>query len=231
MGLLAGVLLFAALNALSFFVRTGGDLQQRGSRIGFPWLAWVDDGYPIGKFFPCALLANVGVGFAASATLGCLFALIVRSGRPFSWPQFQAPAPDLNSDFDGDETWAETRPRQFTLRGLMLLMTAVAVLFAAGQKADENAKRQLLILTYWFGPTVLVAAFCLSSWLAPRARWQTMLVVMPLVLLSTLILGASAGLNDLTRVVLGFFVYWTPQCVLLLAFFFLWGLANSKPRR
>jgi hypothetical protein len=228
LGLSAGVLLFAALNALSYFVRTGGDLQRRGGRIGFPWLAWADNGYPNGEFFPSALLANVCVGLAASAALGCLFALVVRGERPFSWPQFQAPARDRKGEFDGEDSPAESRPRQFTLRGLMLFTTAVAVLFAAGQEADEEAKRQILILAYWLGPTVLVAAFCLSSWLAPRACGQTMLVVGPLVLLATLILGASAGLNDMTRVALGFFIYWTPQCVLLLGFFAVWGLARSK---
>jgi hypothetical protein len=227
-GTLSGVLFFAALNALSYFARTGGELQRRGGRIGFPRLAWADNGYPDGEFYPDALAANIGFGLLASAAIGCTFALVVRVDRPFLWPQFQTPAREFNGECEVDESSAQSRPRQFTLRGLMLLTTAVAVLFAAGQRADENAKRQLLILAYWFGPTVLVAAYCLSSWLAPRARGQTMLVISPIILSATFILGASAGLNDLTRVALGFFVYWTPQCALLLAFFVVWGLAHSK---
>lgn len=220
-GLLAGVLLFAALNALSYFVRTGGPLRYRGS-IGFPWLAWEGFGNGFGHFYPDALIKNVAVGLLASLAAGCLFALLVRGERPLFWPQFPLPSHD---DRTGPEAFLG---RQFSMRGMLALVTAAAVLLAMGQEAHFRTKREILTIVYWLGPTCLASAFCLASWLAPRARDQIMLLVTALVLGAPLILGASSRLSDPTLLALGFFIHWTPQCVLLLAFFAVWGFAHSK---
>ncbi|HUY90439.1 MAG TPA: hypothetical protein VMV10_17005 [Pirellulales bacterium] len=221
-GMLGGVLAFAAFNSLSYFVRTGGNLQRHGGRIGFPWLVWADNGCFGRDFYLNALLADVGIGLAASGAIGCLFALAVRGDRKVSGSLF--PAPPRNEDVE--ESAAKLRRPQFSLLGLMLLVTSVAVLFALGQEAEVRVKRQMLILAYWLGPGLLAASHGLASWLAPRARGQTMLIVAPLVLLAPLVLGPSAGLKDSTLVALGFFIYWTPQCVLLLALFCAWGLVH-----
>ena len=222
-GLLGGVLLFAALNSLSYFVRTGGPLRYRGS-IGFPWLAWEGFGNGFGHFYPDALAKNVAVGLLASLAAGCLFALVVRRDRPFSWPQFPLPSQD------GQTAPEAFLGRQFSMRGLLALVTAAAVLLAMGQEAHFRIKREILTIVYWLGPTCLASAFCLASWLAPRARDQIMLLVTALALGAPLILGASSRLSDPTLLALGFFIHWTPQCVLLLAFFAVWGLATSRPK-
>lgn len=228
--MLGGVLAFASLNSLSYFVRTGGNLDRHGGRIGFPWLVWEDNGCFGGRFYPDALLADIAVGLSASAAIGCLFAMIIRGERRFWRPRFGAPprAQDsANEAPHGESRW----PRQFSLRGLLLLTASVAVLLALGQEVDASVKRQLLIPLYWLGPGLLVSTYCLTARLAPRDRERIVLVVAAHVILATFILGASAGLNDLTLVALGFYVYWTPQCVLLLLSFFIWGFVNVKPRR
>lgn len=222
-GMLGGTLVFAALNSLSFFVRTGGNLQRHGGRIGFPWLVWADNGCFGRDFDLHAMLANLAIGLAASGAIGLLFALVGGGDRNVFSPQL-ASEPRQEED-----ALAKLRRPQFSLRGLMLLVTLLAAIFALGQKADVRVKWQMLILAYWLGPGLLAASYCAASRLAPRARGQMLLVVAPFVVFATLILGPSAGLNDSTLIALGFFVYWTPQCVLLLAFCFVWGLV--QPRR
>jgi hypothetical protein len=228
--MLGGVLAFAALNSLSYFARTGANLQSDGGQIGFPWLVWQGNGLSGGRFDPDALLANVAAGLSASAVIGCLIALLVRGERRFSWPLLGVAPPAMEKANNSSDRPLR-RPPQFSLRGLLLLTTSVAVLFALGQEADEEIKRQVLIPLYWLGPSLLVSTYCLTARLAPHKRAQSVLYVAVLLILATFILGASAGFKDLTLVALGFYVYWTPQCVLLLAGFFVWGLVNVRPTR
>ncbi|HVX61739.1 MAG TPA: hypothetical protein VHC19_14085, partial [Pirellulales bacterium] len=39
---------------------------------------------------------------------------------------------------------------------------------------------------------------------------------------AALVLGAGSGIRDMTQVLLGLFVYWTPQCVLLAVCLLAW---------
>jgi hypothetical protein len=226
-GMLGGVLAFAALNSLSYFARTGANLQSDGGQIGFPWLVWQGNGHSGGRFDPDALL--VAVGLSASAAIGCLIALLARAERRVSRPPLGIPPPAIENASDSSKQ--PPPPPQFSLRGLLLLTTSVAVLFALGQEADEEIKRQVLIPLYWLGPGLLVSTYCVTARLAPQKRAQSVLYVAALLILATFIIGASAGFKDLTLVALGFYVYWTPQCVLLLAGFFVWGLVNVRPTR
>lgn len=226
--MLAGVLFFAAANSLSYFVRTGGNLQSQGGRIGFPWLVWQDNGRSGGQFDPDALLANVAVGLSASIMFGCLSAALVRPRRAprrgrFANSQTSSDASDVSGR-------PGRRPPQFSLRGMLLLTTLVAVLLALGQEADQGVKRRMLIPLYWLGPGLLVSTYCLTARLAPRMRSQSVSLVAALTVAATCILGASAGFRDFTQIALGFYIYWTPQCVLLLASWFAWQFVRAKVR-
>ncbi len=79
---LAGVLLFAAFNALSYFALSdatrllGG--TRDGGRIGFPWVVWEGSGRGAGTFYAVSLVQNVAVGLAASAAFGMVVAWATR---------------------------------------------------------------------------------------------------------------------------------------------------------
>lgn len=223
-GMLAGVLFFAAANSLSYFVRSGGNLQDEGGQIGFPWLVWLDNGRSGGQFDPDALLANVAVGLSASMMFGCLLAALVR--RP-SAPRPFGNSPPASGASD-DSSRPRRQPPQFSLRGLLLLTTLVAMLMALGQEADKDLKRRMLIPLYWLGPGLLVSTYCMTARLAPRMRSQSVSLVAALTIAATCILGASAGFRDFTQIALGFYIYWTPQCVLLLASCFAWRFVRSR---
>lgn len=227
-GMLAGVLFFAAANSLSYFARTGGNLQSEGGRIGFPCLVWEDNGRSVGQFDPDALLVNVAVGLSASLIFGCLYAALVRPRRA-PQPRIFASSQTANGA-SGESGRPSRQPPQFSLRGLLLLTTLVAVLMALGQEADEDLKRRMLIPLYWLGPGLLVSTYCLTARLAPRTRSQSVSLVAALTIAATCILGASAGFDDFTQIALGFYIYWTPQCVLLLASCFVWQFVRAKAR-
>ncbi len=211
-GMLAGVLCFAAVNALSYFARSGSTSltggNHGGGRIGFPWLVWEGNGAAMGTFHRQGLALNIISGIAASFVVGFAFGLATcKKSHGEAPPRQLAPLTPA-----GKQPFA----LQFTLRGLLVAIAESAVLLALGQCADERLKLQLLIATYWIGPGAVAATYFVAARLAPNARDQATIHMVIVIVCTSLVLGAGSGIGDMTQVLLGLFVYWTPQCVLLL---------------
>jgi len=211
-GMLAGVLCFAAVNALSYFARSGSTSlmggNHGGGRIGFPWLVWEGNRAAMGTFHRQGLALNIISGITASFAVGLAFGLATskksRGGAPPPQQALLKPA--------GAQLFAP----QFTLRSLLVAIAELAALLALGQYADERLKLHLLIATYWVGPGAVAVTYYVAARLAPDAREQATIHMVIVMVCASLVLGAGSGIGDMTQVLLGLFVYWTPQCVLLL---------------
>jgi extracellular factor (EF) 3-hydroxypalmitic acid methyl ester biosynthesis protein len=209
-GLLVGILISAALNAVSFFFRSerGGNLlgtaPDHYEALGFPWTLW-EIGNSYGGLFIDLPALLVNAVFAVSAGVGCgLLALRFRSR--------------LNELVERLEqvVAAPRRGRfQFTLRGLLTLSSLAAVA-AAGAHYALAGNPAVLGIIYGLGPWLLV----LISFVPTGLAWQQRVAVLvPTALLLMLAAVATAAALrpplEFDKVLLYIFVCWTPQSVLV----------------
>ncbi|HWB10053.1 MAG TPA: hypothetical protein VG826_12545 [Pirellulales bacterium] len=217
---LVTLLIFAALNAASYFVRSGDALLGRThgvGRIGFPWLVWHEGSEPNrgfatvalgpdGDFDYGALALNAALGLAASFVVGLLATLVFN--------------PKASSKLLGEEKLARIEvggPPQFSLRSLLLATAAVAAALAFLRPATHEARVFYLAAIYLLGPSLLVG--CVWAARARKRAEQTLVAFAALATLVAvaLVVGTGTEQGDFTRVLLGLYVYWVPQCVALLA--------------
>jgi hypothetical protein len=202
-------LLWATANALSYFVRSDGwgDLlgqsPQNAQAIGFPWLIWSEGGaYGTVNYF--ALLGSVATALlAAGMAYGILRALTAHDAIPASESEPVAPQPG--------------RALQFQLRTLFALVVVEAVILG-GIRMYGDARPALLAAIYLLGPSLLLAVAWRLRDVIPTHRNLALAIVGFLFVPAAGVLGESIdGIHDFTRGLLGLFVCWVPQCVLLAA--------------
>ncbi len=228
-GVLAGMLVFAACNAVSYFVRSDSTKLKGGTsdggRIGFPWMVWEANGRGVGSFYLGALVQNIAIGLATSAAAGIIVAIATRGRKISGWTGFNAIA--------SERVAFKQISGQFSLRGLFFSITVLAAILALGQKADERTKLRLLIALYWIGPALLMGAYLFARLCMPGAGGNALVAVAALAACAAAVLGVGSGIGDFTQVLLGLFIYWTPQCVLLAGGLAAWAAlrpTTSSPR-
>jgi len=211
-GSLWTVLLFAAINALSYFYRSDflGDLfgarPGNDEAIGFPFLIWSEAGFSRSALPDSqALVQNVLLGLAVSLPGGLLWLFLFNNRLTNSIIRLS-----IRKHY---EKLSQQIRLQFSLRSLLLLTTVVAVVMA-GAKGSVPLRRILLGVIYLGGPWIIVFV----SWQSRRlVVWHRRFVVygtLLLLLVGAFALGMSlTGIDDITRVFLGIFVFWVPQCV------------------
>lgn len=216
---LATFLVFAALNAVSYFVRSGGDALLGGSagvgRIGFPWLVWQDGAQPVGGFATVALGAdgyfdygamalNAASGLATSGLFGLLAKVAFRTKTPGERIETSG-----RIKADG--------PPQFSLRSLLIATAAVSVVLAFQRTVTDEAHAFSLAAIYLGGPSLVV---CCAWAVRGRKNVGQMIAVcsvLAMLVAAALAVGTQTERGDFTRVLLGLFVYWVPQCVAMVA--------------
>jgi hypothetical protein len=197
---------FAALNAISYFVRSAGWGNLFGEArghvgIGFPRLVWQYESSGVAPLPDSSAIAlNVAVGLLASAVVAAVF---MRLNRPSaSVDQSESHESTVASGF---------RMPQFNLRSLFLFTAITAVLLGAARTSSE-LNPALLKVIYLGGP-------CTIAWVGYLARccnvrWQVVLTLSYgalLVIASGVLAQNAAGINDFTQGILGMFVCWIPQ--------------------
>lgn len=246
---LAGLLLFAALNAASYFFRSTHPsllgYQDGQDGLGFPFLVWTehdrqaalfagggiwDDDDRLGSLFPGyliihlggdgvvsypALLANLACGLACAGIVGLLAGAYGR-WQPAAHRQPAAQRQPL----------ASPRPPQFSLRGLFLATTIVAVVIGLDRIAADRFRIVGLATIYALGPAILAVVAGTSRRRSRRVQVFAVWLTLTALLSGAVVLGIHSTLGDFTRVLLGLFVFWTPQCVLALAALAAWRIAQ-----
>ncbi|MEX2559924.1 MAG: hypothetical protein WD403_08415 [Pirellulales bacterium] len=205
-GFMAGLLAMAAGNAISYFIRSDGGgtfLSGRGAtdRIGFPLLVW--EGGPRHEWFSYSALAlNVGCALLASALAGL-------AARLLNLPS------SLHARDEDSLVSPEAGRVQFSVLGL-LLATALTGLVLAAARAGTTGRLAILGGVYLFGPALIVAVAYRYRRVAERQRSMITAAAALALVVAAIALGVTSGLRDFTRVLLGIFVFWVPQCTLFL---------------
>jgi hypothetical protein len=208
-GFAVGILIAASLNAVSYFFRSewGGNLV--GTRpthyesLGFPWQLW-ESGNTYGGLFidPLGLLANGAVAIVLGS-VGGLAALRYRS-------IFNR----LVEEWERVVAEQQRRSVQFSLRSLLAAM-GLAALLAAGTRYALAGRAEVLGAIYLLGPWVLVAIAFLPLGMTWQQRVYVLLPAALLLMAAAVALGLSLKPKvEFDKVLLGFFICWTPQSAL-----------------
>jgi uncharacterized membrane protein len=204
-GMLGGVLLITACNAGSYFFRTQSvaDLidgnQNVTESLGFPVRVWLEDSYPSHP--------QAGFDFSAAGINLCLGILI---GSVFGaiGISFRRPLNQKIADFEKKNSTSRSKGYQFSIIGLLLLTTLIAVLTST--IINYLKTPQLLLVIYFAGPAIL-----LGLAMIPRGmHWRFRVVILAIAEVGLIGMamwyGHTMGVPT-ERVMLGIFVGWTSQ--------------------
>ncbi len=214
--MLAGIMLVAAANALSYFFRTPGidDLvgadQNVIEAIGFPFEIWREDRIYHGSMY--LDYTKVGLNLLVGVALGTCFGLIaLKLQKHFNrWV----------ADFESQNTIKREISFQFSVKSLLLITTVAAALVAAF--TSWNGTKQVLMAVYFLGPACLI----LIAMMPNKIHWHYRIAILTMMAAVIIGVGISTGVEldvPLDRVMLGIFVSWTPQSAFA-AFALLTGL-------
>ena len=244
-GFLVGVMVIAAANAISYFVRSDGVsnliglTQDQTERIGFPLEVW-KKGMSYGRYmvdFPAFFtnaLAGVGLGVllgGLAATKRSSLNRILLHGIEND-PAFACllDSQGINKLSAANNSAAEppaskTGANQFSMGGLLVCTAIVAGVISAAMKIGPDPK--VLATVYFFAPVVMIVV----AMVPPNFSWQMRCVVL-LALCATAIgvaISAGGGLGfEFDEVLMGIFICWTPQGVIGAHTLLLWLVFKSQ---
>lgn len=228
LGFTISLLVWASLNSLSYFVRSGGwgnlvGMHPEGvEAIGFPWTVWGEGGtYGSRHMSTAAMAADAAVAVAASLAVGAAVAWLANKRSPGLTPSATIP-PEA------------TRRFQFSLRSMLIGTAAVAFVLSL-VRSEVNALAILLLIVYVFGPSILLVAAHVTRRMVPLDRGILLSAIGAALVAAAAVLGETiAGIHDFTRGIMGLFVCWVPQCLLMLAVMLAWQWAmhsrSDNPR-
>ena len=218
-GFLAGLMVTAAVNAISYFLLSDGILNLIGASqlqqeaIGFPFEVWRrGEGY--GQF-----IVNFPAFYSNCAT-GVFFALIIGA--------IAANKKDFLNKVTVDAVSRESKADsggssfQFSIKSIFIATSIVALFLAVAMNISVDPK--VLAAIFFVGPWAMVGL----SMLPPGIKWQhrvTMMTIMAVIMIGVAIaIGGELG-KPFDEVLMGVFISWTPQSVIgiivLLSYLFL----------
>jgi hypothetical protein len=203
--MLGGVLLITACNAGSYFLRTQSvaDLidgrQNVTESLGFPARVWLEENYSNNS--------EAGFNFFA-AGINLLFGLSIGSLFGAIGIRYQHSLNQKIAEFEKKNSNQQSKGYQFSIIGLLLLTTLIAVLTST--VINYLKTPQLLLVIYFAGPAIL-----LGLAMIPRGmHWRSRVVILAIAEVGLIGMamwyGQTLGV-PLERVMLGIFVGWTSQ--------------------
>lgn len=204
-GVMGGVMLVAAGNALSYFFRTPGisDLIGRDENvteaIGFPFEIWEEDKiYGSGFYID---YPNVGLNLLVGIAVGSIIGLIaVRLHKDFNRWVAEFEQKNVDEERAGN--------LQFSVKGLLIITTLAALMLAALTRWQGTP--EVLMAIYFLGPLLLIGIAMAPN----KIRWQHRATLLAIMAFAMIGIALSSGHQldvPLDRVLLGIFVSWTPQ--------------------
>ena len=225
-GFLAGLMVIAACNAVSYFVLSDGvsnligmKVAQR-ERVGFPLEVW-ERGKVYGQYmvnFPNFFI-NAFMGIGLGVLLG------VGAGRCKGWLN-RTVEEILNEEYSGGDSGANfgasfsspggksfdvVAGNQFSMWGLMACTAIVALIVAVATNVSPSP--YVMAAIFFLAPTVMIFA----AMLPPRLSWQLRVAIVTVLALSSIGAAIAVGANldlDFDQVLMGVFICWTPQGVI-----------------
>ena len=207
-GFLAGLMVTAAVNAISYFVRSDGILNLIGASqlqqeaIGFPFEVWRrGEGY--GRFivnFP-AFFSNCGVGVIFASIIGAISA---NKRDALNKITADAVSREAESNSSGNSL-------QFSIKSILIATSIIALFLAAAMNISVDPK--VLAAIYFAGPWAMVGL----SMLPPGIKWQhrvVMMTIMAVVMIGIAIFVGGQLDKPFDEVLMGVFISWTPQSVI-----------------
>lgn len=217
-GCAACMLLFAAINAASYFFRASdwSSLVSPGRNfsesLGFPLVMWEGGNSYGGWFVDYASLGwNVLIGFITTVVFGLFVA---------RWSE------TLNRLFAEYESDGQTSGRsiQFSVRAIMVATLLIEVVVALAK--NFAGKPETLIAIYTAGPAVLVAIAMLPQKLTWESRVAILIPATMLMIWVAVVAGGSLNM-EFDKVLFGIFLCWTPQTALAAVGLCGWLLATA----
>lgn len=205
-GAAAGMLLMAAVNAVSYFFRSAkwgslvGKPEPLLESVGFPLKVW-EAGNTYGGFF--ADYPRLGVNILVAAGVGVIVGMIAAGHHDFLNRVTAIAEPGGESQ--------KPQPIQFSLRGLMVATTIAAVVAMLASKLVAHPGTLLAI--YALGPVTLVAIAMIPRRLSWRRR-VAIIIPTTLTLIAVAVVVGNALEIEFDKVLLGIFLCWTPQSAL-----------------
>lgn len=205
-GTAVGMLLMAAVNAISYFFRSAdwsslvGQPRSLQESVGFPFVVW-EAGNTYGGMF--ADYPMMGVNILIAAAVGSIIGSVAARKTKFLNRLIQELQQGASSH--------KHQPIQFSLLGLMIATTIVAVMAMLARQFA--ARPETLIAIYGLGPLLLVAIAMLPR----RLSWQKrVMIIIPatLTLIAVAIAVGNAMGMEFDKVLMGIFICWTPQSAL-----------------
>lgn len=204
-GMLVGVLLMGAANALSFFFRSQGWGSLLGSRqpydeaIGFPMVFWEEGtGYASHTLQMLPFVVDIGAALLLGIGIGGI-AITQRQTLGEIMDRFRSQASGANVRL------------QFSLRGL--LITTVLAALAAAAARTLAPRVELLAAIYALGPIGLIVL----SYIPRRLSWQQRVAILTpsaLILIAVAITLGTVLEIEFDKVLMGIFICWTPQAAI-----------------
>ena len=227
-GMAIGLLAMASINAVSYFVRSDdwsslvGPPESNQEAIGFPWIIW-EAGNQYGGFF--ADYPNLALNLLVAVVVGATLGLFVSIKGDFFNRVIDC-IDQQNRSHDGNEKRRKSSPIQFSVQGLMITTTIVAITVAI--VSQVAASPTTLICIYALGPVALVTLAMIPR----RLSWQhrvVLLIPITFGLIAIAILVGNSLQMEFDKVLMGIFLSWTPQSALAAIGLTAWIMAtNSK---
>jgi hypothetical protein len=221
-----GALLMAAVNALSYFVRSeewgslvGMQSKYGSESLGFPFQVWESGNTYGGMFADYSMIGlntvvAVGVGMLLGAWAGWNACLLNR----------------LLARALQDQPEMTHRPVQFSLSGLLLVTTLSAIVASA---ASQMAIRpETLMVIYVLGPLGLI----ILAMMPRNINWQQRVVIITPATFCLIAIALAVGYKlqmEFDKVLMGIFLCWTPQSAFAAVALTVWVFAQEayRPQR
>lgn len=222
-GFASGILLYAAANALSWFVRSEswsdllGTTEDAGiEAVGFPFEIWREyQHYRWGTVIDMPwVLVDLLIGLVLACGCGMLF---IRFREQLD-PLLQMPVEENANGESGLR-------RSFSLRGLFVATTLAAVCIAAVQALGLTSK--LLLAIYLAGPIVLILIAMAPTGMPWKQR-VVLLIVFAAVMLGGCVLVGNRLDMEFDRVLMGVYICWVPQSVFAITIVLLWSCLGKS---